>query len=85
MIRTFMLELPNRIGALLEVARELAPRGVNITRVSYNKLVDTHMLFLEAQGTPKQLEQAEVAIESLGFLQRWSQESDVLLFEFCLP
>ena len=51
MNKTFATTMPNHIGAFLKASRCLADIGINITRVSYNKAVDSHMLFIDAEGT----------------------------------
>ena len=44
--------MPNHIGAFLKASRCFA---ANITRVSYNKAVDSHMLFIDAEGMAPKL------------------------------
>ena len=46
MKQTFTTVMPDRIGAFLEASRVFAALGLNITRVSYNKAVDVHTLFI---------------------------------------
>ena len=55
MKKTFVTVMPNHIGAFLKASRCFAANGVNITRVSYNKAVDSHMLFIDAEGTAQNL------------------------------
>ena len=55
MRRTFTTRLPDQAGAFLEAGRVISRVGGNITRVSYNKAVDTHTLFLEVEGEEPQL------------------------------
>lgn len=55
--------MPNHIGAFLKASRCFAELGVNITRVSYNKAVDSHTLFIDAEGTAEQLEKASEMLE----------------------
>ena len=43
--------MPNHIGAFLKASECFASLGINITRVSYDKSVDSHMLFLDVEGT----------------------------------
>ena len=47
--------MPNHIGAFLRASECFAELGINIARVSYNKAVDSHTLFIDAEGTPEQL------------------------------
>ena len=56
MKKTYVTTVPNHIGAFLSASRLLAALDVNITRVSYNKAVDTHTLFIDASGTRAQLD-----------------------------
>lgn len=76
--------MPNHIGAFLKASRCFAELGVNITRVSYNKAVDSHMLFIDADGTPKQLSQASQMLEKIGYLQCDDNGKNVILLEFTL-
>lgn len=41
--------MPNHIGAFLKASKCFATLGINITRVSYDKSVDSHMLFLDVE------------------------------------
>ena len=69
MKKTFVTVMPNHIGAFLKASRCFASIGVNITRVSYNKAVDSHMLFIDAEGTCEQLETASEKLTQIGYLQ----------------
>ena len=51
--------MPDHIGAFLKASRCFAALEVNITRVSCNKAIDAHTLFIDADGTPEQLAQAD--------------------------
>ena len=51
--------MPNHIGAFLKASKCFSELGINITRVSYNKAVDSHILFIDAEGTEEQLKKAE--------------------------
>lgn len=55
MKKTYVTSMPNRIGAFLKVSSCFSRLGINITRVSYNKAVDSHTLFIDAEGTEEQL------------------------------
>ena len=54
MKKTFITSMPDQAGAFLAAGRIIAAAGGNITRVSYNKAVDTHMLFLDVSGDEAQ-------------------------------
>jgi hypothetical protein len=46
--------MPNHIGAFLKASKCFSQLNINITRVSYNKAVDSHTLFIDAEGTEEQ-------------------------------
>ena len=76
--------MPNHIGAFLKASRCFSALGINITRVSYNKAVDSHTLFIDAEGTEEQLQKADVALEQIGYLQSNVDKTSIVLLEFCL-
>ena len=59
----------NRIGAFLKASECFAAPGINITRVSCNKDVDSHTLFINTQGNEAQLKAADEQLVSIGDLQ----------------
>lgn len=76
--------MPNHIGAFMLASKCLAGIGVNIKRVSYNKAVDSHTLFIEAEGSPDQLEEADRKLKEIGYLDKPASDSGVILLEFKL-
>jgi len=84
MKKTYVTSMPNHIGAFLKASQCFSSLGVNITRVSYNKAVDSHTLFIDAEGTKEQLEKADVELERIGYLPDTLNKTSVVLLEFCL-
>lgn len=84
MKKTFTTVMPDRIGAFLKADRCLSRIGLNITRVSYNKAVDAHMLFIEVDGTEEQLRLADEELSRLGYLGGTDSLGGVILIEFRL-
>lgn len=84
MKKTFVTVMPNHIGAFLKASRCFAAMNVNITRVSYNKAVDSHMLFIDAEGTPEQLSKSAELLSQIGYLQADDNAKNVILLEFAL-
>ncbi|MDO4563885.1 MAG: MBL fold metallo-hydrolase [Clostridia bacterium] len=84
MKKTYVTEMPNHIGAFLQASRCFAKLGINITRVSYNKAVDLHMLFIDADGTKEQLSEADILLESIGYLPKQETEPSIVLVGFKL-
>ncbi len=84
MKKTYVTTMPDHIGAFLKASRCFAELGVNITRVSYNKAVDSHTLFIDAEGTREQLRQADERLREIGYLRAPQAEKSVILLEFRL-
>lgn len=84
MKKTYITTMPNHIGAFLEASECFASLGINITRVSYNKAVDSHTLFIDAEGDELQLEKADRELQKIGYLQTDRSENSIVLLEFML-
>ena len=84
MKKTFVTTMPDHVGAFLKASQCFAALEANITRVSYNKAVDTHTLFIEAEGTPEALEDATEHLAAIGYLPSSRAAGTVLLMEFKL-
>jgi len=83
--KTYVTSMPNHIGAFLKASKCFSKLGINITRVSYNKAVDSHTLFIDCEGTGEQLQKADFELEKIGYLQNNSNKTCIILIEFCLP
>ena len=84
MKKTYATSMPNHIGAFLKASKCVAALGLNITRVSYDKSVDSHMLFLDVEGTEEQICKADAELEKIGYLHNDAADSSIVLIEFCL-
>ena len=84
MRKTYITTMPNHIGAFLKASECLSAFGINIIRVSYNKAVDSHTLFIDAEGDSEQLEKADEELKKIGYLQPDNNERAVVLLEFML-
>ena len=84
MKKTYVTTMPNHIGAFLKASELLAALDINITRVSYNKAVDSHTLFIDAEGEEEALKRAEIELEKIGYLQNTAQDKRIVLLEFKL-
>ena len=83
--KTFITIMPDKSGAFMEASRIISRVGANITRVSYNKAVDTRMLFLDVSGTKKQLEIISEELREMGYIPNGEENARVLLLDFVLP
>ena len=68
MKKTYITNIPNKIGALLQATKLFTELGINITRVSYNKAVDSHALFMEVEGDEDKLLLADQNLSDIGYL-----------------
>lgn len=84
MNKTFITKMPNHIGAFLKASKCLSDLSINITRVSSNKSIDSHLLFIDVDGNPESLEQATQKLKSIGYLQYDFDNRNVVVLEFKL-
>ena len=84
MKKTYITSMPDHSGAFLAASRAIAEAGANITRVSYNKAVDTHTLFIDASGTEKQLAEVTEKLRAIGYIPNLSEDAQVMLLDFIL-
>ena len=84
MKKTYITTMPDQIGAFLKASECFAALGVNITRVSYNKAVDSHTLFIDAEGSEEDLRRADEQLKEIGYLQTSGAGSGIVLLEFLL-
>ena len=78
MKKTYITSMPNHIGAFLKASKCFSALGINITRVSYNKAVDSHTLFIDAEGTEEQLKKADSELEKIGYLQNNNSKTSIV-------
>ena len=76
--------MPNHIGAFLKASKCFSELGINITRVSYNKAVDSHTLFIEVDGDEAQFERANEKLKEIGYLSNGDSNTKIVLIEFRL-
>ena len=81
MKKTYVASLPDQVGSFLEASRLLSSLGINITRLSYNKAVDTNTLFLEVSGTAEMIEKADRMLTEIGYLRSVDSEKSIVLLE----
>lgn len=84
MKKTFVTNMPNQIGAFLKASKCFSELGINITRVSYNKAVDSHTLFIEVNGEETQFKKANEKLKEIGYLSHGDANTKVVLIEFRL-
>lgn len=68
MQKTYITTMPDKAGAFLKANQIIAGHGGNIVRVSYNKAVDLHTLFLDVEADKKQLQKITQDLGAIGYL-----------------
>lgn len=76
--------MPNQIGAFLKASECFASLGINLTRVNYNKAIDSHTMFIDAEGTEEQLRKADICLNKIGYLTNDKADNNIILMEFRL-
>ena len=84
MKKTFVTNMPNQIGAFLKASKCFSELSINITRVSYNKAVDLHTLFIEVDGEELQLKKASEKLKEIGYLSSGEENGKIVLINFRL-
>ena len=78
--KTFILRLEDRSGHLLEVSKIISSHNANITRLSYNKVVDQHTVFIEVYADENDITNLAKELKEKNYLlKQSSEEVDVLV------
>ena len=67
--KSFVTSMPDKAGTFLRASQIIASHEGNIVRVSYNKAVDLHMLFIDVQASAERLQQIQADLTSIGYVQ----------------
>ena len=84
MRETFTTQVPDSAGVLNRAAECICRNGGNITRLSYNRAVDLHTMFIEVEAEKERLERIKEELETLGYLSGDEYDGRVLLLEFTI-
>ncbi len=84
MKKTYVTHMDDHVGAFLQACKRISALGANITRTSYNKSIDMHMLFIEVDGTEQQLQVITKQLMEIGYLQDHCNHKKIMLLEFRL-
>lgn len=84
MKKIYVTTMPDEAGAFFKASKCFAEHNINITRVSYNKAVDIHTLFIEADGEEEQFIKADKELEKIGYISNASTHGNVIFTEFKL-
>ena len=84
MVKSFMTNMPDQCGAFLAASRIIERHQGNIVRVSYNKAVDAHALFLDVEADDAVLSAIEGELNQAGFLKS-VPHAKIILAQFDVP
>lgn len=84
MDKSLALVVPDRPGVLREVIRIFDEHEVFVQRISYNRVVDIHALFVDVWGTSDALAAAEEELRAWRFMPGQRNVGDVRLIELGL-
>ncbi|HHX57761.1 MAG TPA: MBL fold metallo-hydrolase [Clostridiales bacterium] len=76
--------MPDKAGAFLKASEVISFYGGNIVRVSYNKAVDLHTLFIDVSANQEQLEKITEKLKIIGYLTNQKNENKVILISLKL-
>ncbi len=83
--KTFVTSTPNRTGAFMVASEIIAKHHANIVRVSYNKAVDLHTLFIDVVADEDALLHIAQELDAIGYLDNRITEINVLMIEVKIP
>jgi len=83
--KSFVTRMPDKSGTFLRASKVIAGHGGNIVRVSYNKAVDLHMLFIDVEATEDRLKKIEDGLSDIGYLTKKINENQVIAVSVRIP
>lgn len=67
-LKTFITKMPDRVGEFLAAANIIAKNGGSVKRISYNKAVDAHTIFIDVSGEEETIQKIEKTLYFKGYL-----------------
>jgi hypothetical protein len=83
--KSYITSMPDKTGAFLLASKIIAKHNGNIVRVSYDKAIDMHMLFIDVEASEEKLADIEKELECIGYLQSKISEKNVIVVEIKIP
>jgi len=83
--KSFVTSMPDKSGAFLRASRIIADHGGNIVRVSYNKAVDLHTLFLDIVAPESELSEIQKELLDIGYINKRITEVRVIEVTIRIP
>lgn len=83
--KSYVTNMPDKTGAFLLASKIIAKHNGNIVRVSYNKAVDLHTLFIDVMADEANLSKITKELENVGYLKPNISETRVMVVEIKIP
>ncbi|HEY5583231.1 MAG TPA: MBL fold metallo-hydrolase [Ruminiclostridium sp.] len=83
--KTYITSMPNKTGAFMLASKIIARHNGNIVRVSYNKAVDLHTLFIDVEATDEDLSEIAEELGNVGYLNNKISEIRVIVVNIKIP
>lgn len=83
--RSYVTSMPDKAGAFLLASRIIAGHSGNIVRVSFNKAVDLHTLFIDVEAGECELDKIGSELEGIGYLNNRIPEVRVIVVDIRIP
>jgi len=83
--KTYVTSMPDKTGAFLLASKIIAKHNGNIVRVSYNKAVDLHTLFIDVEATDEALSEIAEELGNVGYLNDKISEIRVVVVNIKIP
>lgn len=83
--KSYVTSMPDKAGAFLVASKIIAEHNGNIVRVSYNKAVDLHTLFIDVVAEDKNLCAIAKELENVGYIHNKISEIRVIVVEIKIP
>ncbi len=83
--KTYVTNMPDKTGAFLLASKIIARHNGNIVRVSYNKAVDLHTLFIDVEAGDGELVKIAEELGRIGYLNDKISETRVVVVNVKIP
>jgi len=83
--KTYVTSMPDKTGAFLLASKIIAKHNGNIVRVSYNKAVDLHTLFIDVEASDVDLSEIADELGNVGYLNDKISEIRVVVVNIKIP
>ncbi len=83
--KTYVTNMPDKTGAFMLASKIIANHNGNIVRVSYNKAVDLHTLFIDVEATEEELTYIAEELGQIGYLNEKIAETRIVVVNIKIP